>query len=679
MNKTYQSFVMLTLLLFIGIFCGITAAPAQTIDTDFLMNFWLNSYSEANCVSHWTEEPAFPMRLLAKAAPDESFNGIGNPFIADPFSPQGQPKVNEAYVWGLTKSGNNLWLGTMSNTLCSVIWFLGEGFGTYPEPYVTPSTLCEFNQSLHPGMFGDWRPPRIYRYDTQTQTLVDKTPQDTLINSTSGFRSAGNLDDVVLIGGPGEGGISLFAFNSKTEEFLGAKLIEEYTDIRQWLVVDSVLYTAVLNVDGGGSVLRWTGDVLEPFKFEIVGNLDNQGANIAYHNGRIFVTTWPALSLGSPSMAGLYMSPVIPPGGLTPVDADSWEKVWSPSDYEPDLVTAFTYGGGALASFDGYLYWGTMHVPFSATIAHLIYYEPEDSLTTFLGTYRPISIFRGRNFAAAKEIDLVYGSKLLPKYTPNNLLSPTDGGKWEISANNMNALPLYGPAGFCNFFNNYTWTMSVYEGQLFVGTMDWSYMYDESMPQLLAAFQLNFSTGTIQLPVYQIGGDLFRFPSTDSRAYAESLSGVGNYSSYGIRTMVSDDALYLGMANPMNLLTDTTDAFPEGGWELIQIGGSGSGVNHSDASSPAGFNLSQNYPNPFNPYTTINFTLAARTQVTLIIYDILGHPVRKLIDGNRQAGSHTIIWDGLDDSGNSLSSGIYFYRVKTDGGHSAIKKMIYTK
>jgi hypothetical protein len=50
-----------------------------------------------------------------------------------------------------------------------------------------------------------------------------------------------------------------------------------------------------------------------------------------------------------------------------------------------------------------------------------------------------------------------------------------------------------------------------------------------------------------------------------------SLSGVGNISSYGVRTMVSDDALYLGMANPMNLLTDPNDDLPEGGWELIEL------------------------------------------------------------------------------------------------------------
>jgi hypothetical protein len=52
---------------------------------------------------------------------------------------------------------------------------------------------------------------------------------------------------------------------------------------------------------------------------------------------------------------------------------------------------------------------------------------------------------------------------------------------------------------------------------------------------------------------------------------AESLNGVDNPSSYGVRTMIADDALYLGMANPMNLLTDPADDRPEGGWELLRL------------------------------------------------------------------------------------------------------------
>ena len=73
------------------------------------------------------------------------------------------------------------------------------------------------------------------------------------------------------------------------------------------------------------------------------------------------------------------------------------------------------------------------------------------------------------------------------------------------------------------------------------------------------------------LPEATNGADLYHFPSAGSAALAESLNGVGNPSTYGVRTMIADDALYLGMANPMNLLTDPLDDKPEGGWELLRL------------------------------------------------------------------------------------------------------------
>ena len=68
---------------------------------------------------------------------------------------------------------------------------------------------------------------------------------------------------------------------------------------------------------------------------------------------------------------GLYMSPVVPLGGLTTANANNWVKVWRATDYEPDTLVVRTYGGGDLSSFDGTLFWGTMHVPFLATQAAL--------------------------------------------------------------------------------------------------------------------------------------------------------------------------------------------------------------------------------------------------------------------------------------------------------------------
>src|SRR5690606_19783052 len=109
-------------------------------------------------------------------------------------------------------------------------------------------------------------------------------------------------------------------------------------------------------------VLRWFGDANDPFDFEIVGTLDSEAANLAVHEGRIYVTTWP-VDFDPQRVMALYQSPKIPPGGLPP-STDRWTELWSITDYDPDLVTALVTGGGALASFDGKLFWGTMNVPF---------------------------------------------------------------------------------------------------------------------------------------------------------------------------------------------------------------------------------------------------------------------------------------------------------------------------
>jgi hypothetical protein len=74
--------------------------------------------------------------------------------------------------------------------------------------------------------------------------------------------------------------------------------------------------------------------------------------------------------------------------------------------------------------------------------------------------------------------------------------------------------------------------------------------------------------------------------------------------------------------------------------------------------------LYQNTPNPFNPVTTIRFDLAQSGRVRLRIYDVAGRVVRTLLDQEMRAGANqTVVWNGLDDAGNRISTGVYFYRL----------------
>jgi hypothetical protein len=75
--------------------------------------------------------------------------------------------------------------------------------------------------------------------------------------------------------------------------------------------------------------------------------------------------------------------------------------------------------------------------------------------------------------------------------------------------------------------------------------------------------------------------------------------------------------------------------------------------------------LQGNVPNPFNPATTIVYELATATRVQLVVFDSRGRLVRTLLAGPRSAGPHRVVWDGRDDRGRPVSSGVYFTRMRT--------------
>ncbi len=107
----------------------------------------------------------------------------------------------------------------------------------------------------------------------------------------------------------------------------------------------------------------------------------------------------------------------------------------------------------------------------------------------------------------------------------------------------------------------------------------------------------------------------------------------------------------------------------------VMEGGVITGISDQEDFISQGFSLHQNFPNPFNPTTDIRFRIADFEFVELKIFDINGREVRTLLAENKAAGLYTVTWDGVDQFGNSVSSGVYLYRIET-GGLSTTKKMI---
>lgn len=114
----------------------------------------------------------------------------------------------------------------------------------------------------------------------------------------------------------------------------------------------------------------------------------------------------------------------------------------------------------------------------------------------------------------------------------------------------------------------------------------------------------------------------------------------------------------------------------------VVLSGTGVSVGNGLDLIPAVTELTGNYPNPFNPSTNIKFSLKDDSKVSLIIYNIRGQKVKTLVNDNMQAGYHSIVWNGRDDNGKSVSSGVYFNSFDAadqTGDYTSIKKIILLK
>ncbi len=131
--------------------------------------------------------------------------------------------------------------------------------------------------------------------------------------------------------------------------------------------------------------------------------------------------------------------------------------------------------------------------------------------------------------------------------------------------------------------------------------------------------------------------------------------------SFGWEGIENKDLRQMAFINVMNWLQGDFASVP--------------GENENLASLPDNFDLKQNYPNPFNPATTIKFDVPNTGNMSLKIFNLLGQEIKRLIDTKMQAGRHTITWDGADNFGRTVSSGVYLYQMKADN-YQKTRKMI---
>jgi hypothetical protein len=113
--------------------------------------------------------------------------------------------------------------------------------------------------------------------------------------------------------------------------------------------------------------------------------------------------------------------------------------------------------------------------------------------------------------------------------------------------------------------------------------------------------------------------------------------------------------------------------------DLVVMATSGTtGVEEPAAAAPVKFTVGPSQPNPFNPSTTLTYTLPARTEVSVTVYDAAGRVVRELSRKVETAGEHAISWDGRDSAGATVSSGVYHVRVEA-AGQAGTQKIVLLK
>jgi outer membrane protein assembly factor BamB len=180
------------------------------------------------------------------------------------------------------------------------------------------------------------------------------------------------------------------------------------------------------------------------------------------------------------------------------------------------------------------------------------------------------------------------------------------------------------------------------------GTYLWHHDFDDA-----GVFPPAIANGVVYV-VDLVSRDLFGFDLSDGTLIFQN----SDYN-YTNQPIIADHKLFVGS-----------------GQGVIIFENEGSEVTEQDARSPGSFTLHQNYPNPFNPSTEIRYSLSVPAHVSLILYNIHGEKVLTLKEGREGAGEHRAVWNGTDQAGIQVPSGMYICRMKSGSVEKTIQMML---
>jgi|GEM_PF-6155138 len=276
------------------------------------------------------------------------------------------------------------------------------------------------------------------------------------------------------------------------------------------------------------------------------------------------------------------------------------------------------------------------------------------------------------------------------KQTTKSFQDPAKAGftlyHLEIINTSDTLIPNFGVGVFCD------WDVGSYTTNL--GNMDTTYkvfyQYDNATPNMrFGIMSIPFNSG---LKGYELlDNNVYVYPTADLvNDSVWAIMSRGDFNTTGAGT--PDDHSMLITFSLTNLDSGATrvEEFALFGYDSTQIGTDSLAKlinatvtyvrerSKEIASLPKTYELGQNFPNPFNANTQIRFSVPKASHVKLEVYDILGRKVKTLVDENLTAGFKQVVWDGKNENGDNVASGIYFYRIKA-ADYLTTKKMVLLK
>jgi len=286
---------------------------------------------------------------------------------------------------------------------------------------------------------------------------------------------------------------------------------------------------------------------------------------------------------------------------------------------------------------------------------------------------------------------------------PNGNLTLFDNGNWhdpresraieyDVDDENLTMTRVWEYRNIGQFGSAMGITQRLPGGNTLIGWGNSNPNVTEVRPDGSKAFELTFDAGAFSYRAFRLDWEDAISP-TDSWYEIQNdyvllhfdTTGAGPITHYNVYADTTDGAMarvdsvttspvLLDMLTRDKLYRIGVSAVLEGGYET----GFGETVTTYTPALPEPYTLAQNQPNPFNPSTTIPFGLPRDTHVKIVIYDVRGAMVRNLLDEDMRQGKRSVVWDGTDDRGQSVASGVYFYRLSTESFMDS-KKMVLVK